>query len=323
MPPIIIGSAIAALLAVLAALKQYRAAPVVAESILIAPGVAMPLLSNGITKDHGVWLALGGRGIDTAFLYGDDQQRQVGEAIASSGIPRDEIFLTTKVNCCPTLRCGSFCKDPPFPNDAGEFAVQNATEMLEHSLAMLRQPYADLVLLHFPCADFRDTLASWEQLEAAKARGWARAIGVSNFNASLLKRLLRASKTKPAVVQNAFSVAGHPPAHRGAAAFCREGDPLYGSDDETLAFCRRKKIAFSAYSPLGHISKVNVLHQPKLLGVAAAHGKSAAQVALRWLVQQRIAAVTASSSPKHILEALGVWDFALTKREARVLDALI
>ena len=124
-------------------------------------------------------------------------------------------------------------------------------------------------------------------------------------------------------MQNAYSVAGHPPAHRGAAGPCQEGDPLYGSDDETRRFCQRKKIAFSAYSPLGHISKVNVLHQPRLLGVAAAHGKSAAQVALRWLVQQRVAVVTASSSPKHIMEALGVWDFTLSKQEVRTLGALV
>lgn len=76
------------------------------------------------------------------------------------------------------------------------------------------------------------------------------AVGVSNFNASLLRRLLRVARVKPAVVQNAFSVAGHPPAHEGAASPCQEGAPLYGSDMETLALCRKKKIAFSAYSPL-------------------------------------------------------------------------
>ena len=245
---LIVGGVLAAVAALLRLHHGARQKP--ADTIEIARGVRMPLILNGITKDHGVWLALGGRGIDTAFLYGDEQQKQVGTAIAESGVPRDEIFLLTKVNCCPTARCGAFCREPPFPNSARPIAVHNATEMLEHSLSMLGQRYADLVLMHFPCDDFRDTVDTWEQLEAAHARGQARAIGVSNFNATLLKRLLRVVRVKPALVQNAFSVAGHPPAHLGAAGLCREGDPLYGSDDATLRVCREHKIAFSAYSPL-------------------------------------------------------------------------
>lgn len=289
--------------------------------IEIAKGVHMPLVLNGITDDHGVWLALGGRGIDSGFLYGDEQQRQVGDAIRDSGVAREDIFLVTKVNCCPTARCSRFCARPPFPNAAPPMAVHNATEMLEHSLKVLGQPYADLVLMHFPCTDFHDTAATWAALEAAHARGWARAIGLSNVNASLLRRLLRVAKVKPAVVQNAFSIAGHPPAHRGAAGPCQEGDPLYGSDDETLSFCRRRGITFSAYSPLGSISKVNVLEQPAVRAAAAAHSKSTAQVALKWLVQQRVAAVTSTSRPKHILEALDLSSFTLTRAEMRALWA--
>ncbi len=226
----IVGGAVTLLLGTLGWLRRT---PPAANSIQIAPGVRMPLVLNGITKDHGVWLALGGRGIDSAFLYGDAQQQQVGAAIAESGVPRSEIFLLTKVNCCPTLRCSTFCRKPPFDNSASPMAVHNATEMLNHSLSMLNQSYADLTLLHFPCAEFRDTLQMWEALVDARDRGWTRAIGVSNFNASLLQRLLKASKVKPAVVQNAWSVAGHPPSHLGRAGPCEEGSPLYGSDDNT------------------------------------------------------------------------------------------
>lgn len=319
-----IGILVSAIL--VASLHQYSAAARAASSVNyveIAPGVRMPLLLNGITKDHGVWLAMGGRGIDTAFLYGDEQQAQVGTAIAESDVPRESIFLVTKVSCCPTARCAKFCAKPPFPNSAGEFAVLNATAMLEHSLQQLRQPYADLVLLHFPCEDFRDTAAMWEQLEEAHARGWARAIGVSNFNATLLRRLLKVAKIKPAVVQNALSVAGHPPAHRGAAGPCQEGDPLYGSDMETLRFARRHRIAFSAYSPLGSISKVGVLDHPTVRRIAAANGRSAAQVALQWCAQQRIAAVTSTSNPRHVAEALDLdsQHWKLTRREMRTLTA--
>ena len=124
-------------------------------------------------------------------------------------------------------------------------------------------------------------------------------------------------------MQNAFSVAGHPPAHHGSAGTCREGDPYFGSDWDTLSFCRRKRIAFSAYSPLGSISKVDVLHQPAVLAAAAAHGKSPAQIAVKYLTQQRIAAVTASSNPKHVSEVLNLSSFTLTRREMRALKEAV
>lgn len=317
----VIGGAITLLLGTLGSLWLRRTSDV--TDIQIAPGVRMPLILNGITKDHGIWLALGGRGIDSAFLYGDEHQKQVGAAIAESGVPREEIFLVTKVNCCPTMRCSTFCRIPPFNNSAGPMAVHNASEMLLHSLSTLKQSYADLVLLHFPCTDFRDTLSMWEELIEARQRGWTRAIGVSNFNASLLQKLLKASKVKPAVVQNAFSVAGHPPTHLGTKGPCEEGSPLYGSDDATLALCRRKKIAFSAYSPLGSIAKVGVISQPSVARIADAHGKSRAQVALKWLTQQKIAAVTSTSRPKHVMEALDLGSFSLTKREMGELGAAV
>ncbi len=87
------------------------------------------------------------------------------------------------------------------------------------------------------------------------------------------------------------------------------------------ALCRRHGIAFSAYSPLGSISKVSVLSQPSVATAAAAHGKSRAQVALKWLTQQQIAAVTSTSRPKHAMEALDLGSFRLTRREMRELGA--
>ena len=85
----------------LSALFHRRSEPTTIE---ISPGVHMPLIFNGISNNPGMWLGRGGRGIDTAFLYGDDQQRRVGRAIAESGLPRSEIFLTTKVNCTLLMR---------------------------------------------------------------------------------------------------------------------------------------------------------------------------------------------------------------------------
>ena len=280
--------------------------------------VRMPLLFNGISRDHSVWLSSGGRGIDTAFLYGDEQQRDVGLAIQESHVPRDELFVITKINCCPTDRCSSFCAKPPFHTDALH-AVRNGSAMLAHSLALLNLRYADLVLLHFPCSDFNQTLRMYRALEAAHDQGRARAIGVSNFNASALQMLLAHARIRPALNQNAFSVAGHPPSHRGEAAPCLEGAPLYGSDDATLAYCRGEGIAFAAYSPLGHISKVGVLDHPTVRKIAAKHAREPAQIALRWLTQQGIAAVTATSRSDHAHQAIESLTFNLTKREMRQL----
>ena len=285
----------------------------------IAPGVFMPLIANGISRNHSMWLASGGRHIDTAFWYGDVQQAAVGDAIAASGIPRADLFITTKVACCPTERCSSFCDAPPNPVGA---STANVTEQLEHSLALLRLEQADLVLLHNPCSRPEDTAAAYAALEAAHARGLARAIGVSNLNASALAALLEVATVPPAVNQCALSIAGHPAAHDGVGTTCLEGSRLYGADDATVRFSAQRGVAFAAYSPLGSISKVDVLGHAEVQAVARAKGKTAAQVALRWLVQQGITAVTATSNAEHAAEALDVFRFALTQREMRRLSRI-
>ena len=117
--------------------------------------------------------------------------------------------------------------------------------------------FVDLALLHFPCSRFEDTLRAYKVLVDARDRGLTRAIGVSNFNASLLQALLDAVEApslgragaRPAVVQNAFSVAGHPAKHDGVGNACLEGSRLYGSTDETLELAQREGIVFQAYSP--------------------------------------------------------------------------
>lgn len=239
--------------------------------------------------------------------------------------------MTTKVTCCPTDRCTStgypFCEEPPNPVGVGTHEgaeqqrrlMRNATEQVAHSLRLLGLARVDLLLLHFPCSRFEDTLAAYRELEAAHARGLARAIGVSNLNASALAQLLRAAAVKPAVNQVAFSVAGHPAAHDGAGTYCEEGSRLYGADDETLRFSQRRGVALAAYSPLGGISNVDVLGNAAVKEVAARRGVSAAQVALRWLVQQRIAAVTATANPQHAAEALSALGFRLSGSEMRRL----
>ena len=100
---------------------------------------------------------------------------------------------------------------------------------------------------------------------------------------------------RPAVVQNAFSVAGHPAKHDGVGNACLEGSRLYGSTDETLELAQREGIVFQAYSPLGGASHVDVLGRREVRRIAEKYGRTPAQVAMRWLVQQRVGAVSALS----------------------------
>lgn len=294
----------------------------IAGDMEIAAGVRMPLVLNGISKNHSAWLAAGGRGIDTAFLYGDAQQSAVGAAIAASGVPREQIFLSTKSVCCPTLRCGSFCTSPP--NPVGLPMNASVTAQFEHSLKLLGVDYVDMLLLHFPCTTLDATAAAYAELEAIHASGKARAIGVSNLNASALAALLeRGVKVTPAVNQNALSIAGHPAAHDGKTTFCEEGSRLYGADMETVEACKEHGVAFAAYSPLGHISQVDVLGQPKVQAVAARLGRSPAQVAMRWLVQQGIPVVTGTANPAHAKEALDLFGWRLSDRDMRELAAIV
>merc|ERR1719468_115045 len=148
-------------------------------------------------------------------------------------------------------------------------------------------------------------------MEAAFSQGKARAIGVSNFNASMLEALTRQSKIKPAVTQNAYSVGNHRSSH-------------LGSDDATLEYCRRNGITFSAWGPLGGTTghKTGILNNTVVKAIADAHNRSAAQVALRWTIQQGIVPVTSGENPKHLLEDLDVFDFQLTTDEMQRLAAI-
>ena len=271
-------------------------------SVRIAPGVDMPLLNFGFQKDHAAAIRLGVRGIDTALVYGDHQQREVGRAVAESGVDRTEFFVTTKIPCCPgndfTNRSAT-CRRKRDPNAD-----------VEHDLKMLGMEYVDLLLLHWPCDDPKETLAVYRSLEAYAAAGKARAIGVSNFNASQLATLrAEVLASPPAVDQCGFSIAGHT-------------DSTWGRDDATHAACAASNCTYSAYSPLGGWAKggtSHVLNDPTVKSVAAAHNRSTAQVALRWVVQQGIVAVTSSDNLDHIQGDLEVFDFALTDEEMTTL----
>jgi diketogulonate reductase-like aldo/keto reductase len=156
-------------------------------------------------------------------------------------------------------------------------------------------------------------MSAYRAMEDMVSSGTARAIGVSNFNASWLERLYKESKVKPSVNQCALSIGDHT-------------SPLWGRDDETVAMCKKLGVTFEAYSPLGGWARGgtgHILNDPTVKSIGQSHNKSAAQVALRWLVQQELAVVTASNEIDYDESDLELWDFALSDHEMQLLANIV
>ncbi len=225
-------------------------------------------------------LEVGYRHIDTAAIYRNEEG--VGRAIAASGIPRDELFITTKL----------------YNDDQGTVSVHAA---IETSLAKLGLDTVDLYLIHWP-APARDLyVESWKALEQIRDRGQATSIGVSNFLVPHLERILAATDTVPAVNQ----IELHP----------------YHQQPAVTAFGARHGIATEAWGPLGQ-GKYPLLELPSIVSIAEAHGKSAAQVVLRWHLQQGQIVFPKSNSRARIAENFDLFDFELTPAEQASITAL-
>jgi len=267
------------------------------NSTEIAPGVMMPFINLGASRPSNVtlWLEVGGTGIDTALTYGEEVQNSVRDAVSNSSLPRHQIFVTTKIPCCPPVVPLPFC----------DVAHDPATD-IQTDLTQLGVDYVDLMLLHWPCATMEETVAAYKEMEMMVARGTARAIGVSNFNASELSSLVAQTTVLPAINQCGFSIGNH-------------RNSSLGQDFGTVERCRELGVTYSAYSPLGGLSGVDVLKDPDVIAIGKKYGKGPAQVALRWVVQQGIVAVTASDKITHDEQDLDVFEFALTDSEMALL----
>ena len=282
-------------------------------SVEISPSVWMPMLGFGICN-HSLFISLGGRSLDTALDYGDDKQAEVGAAIRASGLPRSEFFVTTKIPCCPS----AFVADSTYSQHCHvRRSPEQTAADIAHDLQMLGLSYVDAMLMHWPCDSTADVVSTWRVMEAMALNGTARAIGVSNFNSSAVETLVAHARVKPALNQVAYSIADH------------TGVPYrnqtWGRDDATRALCKRLGITYQAYSPLGGWAlggTSRVLHDPTVLAVAAAHNRSAAAVALRWVVQQGVPVVTSSDKAEYDEEDLAVFDFNLTAAEMERLAAV-
>jgi 2,5-diketo-D-gluconate reductase A len=248
---------------------------------VLADGTAMPLLGLGVWQvpdgpacAHAVRAALelGYRHIDTAQAYGNEAS--VGRALRESGIARDQVFITTKFH--PGRR------DP----------LREAA----YSIERLGIDYVDLYLVHWPGGG---ATWAWPGMEAACARSYAGAIGVSNFDPDELDLLMARATVRPVVDQVQFN----PSAYREAL----------------LDACAERGIGLEAYSPLGTGA---LLGDRVVAGVADRVGRSPAQVLLRWCVQRGIPVITKSTRRNRIAENAQVFDFELEADDMDTLDAL-
>jgi len=248
---------------------------------VLADGNRIPVLALGVwqipngrpTADAVRWaLELGYRHIDTAQAYGNEAS--VGRALKESGVPRTDVFITTK------FYPGS--KDP----------VVEA----EGSLRRLGLDYVDLYIIHWPQGG---PTWAWPGMERARELGYARSIGVSNFNVRQLEQVIAVGTTPPVVNQVSFS----------PLEFRRK----------LLDAATRHRVAVEAYSPLGtgqYLSNKNVKQ------LAGRVGRTPAQVLLRWCLQRDLIVLVKSTHRQRIEENAGIFDFKLSDRDMAELDAL-
>jgi diketogulonate reductase-like aldo/keto reductase len=255
----------------------------ISSRVSLSDGRSIPALGLGVwqvpegqaVQDAVHWaLDAGIRHIDTARLYRNE--RGVGEAIRTSGIPRDEIWVTTKL----------------FPFEA--LWVESA---FQRSLKRLGLDYVDLYLVHFPPPGrLRST---WREMESIAKRGLARSIGVSNYSLGHLNKTLQFADIAPAVNQIHLS-------------------PYHYSQDLAES-CRALGVAVEAYSPL---TRGRNLNDPIPVSIAKAHGKSTAQVFIRWSLQHEFIVIPKSAHKERIESNSQVYDFALTNEDMEQLDAV-
>lgn len=238
-------------------------------------GITMPMLGFGVYQippeqtEAAVAGALqnGYRLIDTAAAYMNEEA--VGRAVKQSGVPRDDVFITTKL----------------WVQDASEAAAAKA---LDVSLQKLGLDYVDLYLIHQP---YGDVHGAWRAMEAAVQAGKIRSIGVSNFHPDRVMDLMLHNRIVPAVNQI-------------------ETHPFYQRESE-LAFHREHGILTQSWASFAE-GQNDIFKHPVLSAIAAEHGKSVAQVILRWLNQRGIAVIPKSVTPARVLENAQIFDFELS-----------
>ncbi|MFD8333000.1 aldo/keto reductase [Streptomyces solisilvae] len=255
--------------------------------ITLNNGVRMPQLGFGVWQipDDEAQVAVrnaldaGYRSIDTAAIYGNEEG--TGKGLAASGIARDELFITTKLQ-------------------NGDQGYDSALRAFDTSLTKLGLEYVDLYLIHWPLPAVDKYVDSWKAFEKIYAEGRAKAIGLSNFHPAHIQRLLSETSIVPVIDQ----IELHPQLPQA----------------ELRAFNARHEIATEAWSPLGQGK--GLLEDPKLAAIAEKHGKSPAQVVLRWHLDLGNVVIPKSVTPSRIKENIGVFDFQLDSEDLAAIDSL-
>ncbi|MBS0581517.1 MAG: aldo/keto reductase [Proteobacteria bacterium] len=256
-------------------------------SIPLNDGQRIPQLGLGIwqvpdadvPRVVGAAFEQGYRHIDGAAAYANEEG--LGRAIRASGLPRAELFITTKLS------------NP----DQGR---EQALKALDTSLAKLGLDYVDLYLIHWPCPRHDRFVDSWKALIEARNAGKARSIGVSNFRAEDIDRIVAATGVMPAVNQI-------------------ELHPLL-EQTELVAYGKMHGIVTEAWSPLAHGGEL--LADPVLQAIAGKHGRTTAQVVLRWHIQAGRVIFPKSATPARIAENAAIFDFALDADDVAKIGAL-
>ncbi|KAG6458094.1 hypothetical protein O3G_MSEX010669 [Manduca sexta] len=231
-------------------------------------------------------LDAGYRLLDTAALYNDEDQ--VGAAVRSSGVPRENIFLVTKL---------------------GANEQRNVLQSLQKSLERLNLSYVDLYLIHTPISfkpDFSgyddvDYVDTWKEMEKAKNMGLAKSIGISNFNISQIDRLLANCQIKPSVLQVEVN--------------------LNLGQDKLIEHCKKNDIVVMAYTPFGSLFDGDSpappprANHPTLMQIAEKYGKTTPQVALRYLMQRGLVPIPKSLKKSRIEQNIDLFNFELTAEE--------
>lgn len=256
------------------------------KSVKLNNGIEMPMVGFGVFQvsdedtEKAVLEALkaGYRLLDTAAVYGNEAG--VGRAIKASGIPREEIFVTTKLWI------------------QRENGYENTKKALENSLTRLGLDYVDLYLMHQP---FGDVHEQWRAMEDLYKAGKARSIGVSNFHMDRLMDLITCHEIVPAVNQI-------------------ETHPFYQRDAE-IAFHKELGILQQAWAPLAE-GKFEIFSNPILTQIAQKHGKSVAQVVLRWLNQRGVAIIPKSVKVERMIENRAIFDFTLDEQDLAQIATL-